>query len=200
MTARKPKGLVLCGGNSSRMGSDKGLLSTEGKLWVHERILTLSPFTDGCLISIRAEQRTAYSKVILNGEFTEDLYENIGPMSGILSAHARFPAENFLVLACDMPSPDSWIFSEILKVYTTNPGKRSYFWKLDGMIEPFPAIYTSELLNEVARKLNDSDFNSSPKDILERSEGIGSDVPKERFKAFLNYNTLPDLSGVGILN
>ncbi|AOP32656.1 hypothetical protein A0128_01490 [Leptospira tipperaryensis] len=197
MTERKPKGLVLCGGNSSRMGRDKGLLSTEGNLWVDERVETLSPFTDGCLISIRAEQRTEYTKLILDREFVEDFYENIGPMSGILSAHDLYPNEDFLVLACDMPSRDPWIFSELLNLYNSNPGKKSYFFTLEGKVEPFPAIYTSELLNEVGLKIKKSDFNPSPKNILERSNGIGSDVPKEHFRAFLNYNTLTDLTVAG---
>lgn len=197
MTDRKPKGLVLCGGNSRRMGRDKGLLSTEGKLWVEERIRTLSPFTDRCLISIRKEQKSDYTKAISDIEFVEDRFENIGPISGILSAHDRYPNDDFLVLACDMPSSDPWIFSELLKMYGAYSEAKSYFCVTEGNIEPFPAIYTSELLNEVAPKMNEPGFDSSPKNTLERSNGMAFEVGKDRSNIFLNYNTLADLSEAG---
>lgn len=197
MTDRKPKGLVLCGGNSRRMGNDKGLLSIGGKLWVEERIRTLSPFTEGCLISIREEQKSDYIKVISNIEFVEDRFENIGPISGILSAHDRYPNEDFLVLACDMPSSDLWVFSELLKMYGAAFRAKSYFCVTEGNIEPFPAIYTSELLNEVARKMNDPGFDSSPKKTLERSNGTAFEVGSDRSSIFLNYNTPADLSEAG---
>lgn len=198
MTDRKPTGLVLCGGNSRRMGTDKGLLSTEGKLWVEERIQTLSSFTNRCLISIRSEQKASYSKVLLERKLVEDSFSNIGPISGILSAHNRYPDDDFLVLACDMPSSDFWVFSELLKVYQTKSEIESYFCKLEGMIEPFPAIYTSKLLNEVSKRRMESDFNVSPKNILEKTNGIAIEVPKDHSNAFLNLNTLSDLSAAGL--
>ncbi|XDD50470.1 molybdenum cofactor guanylyltransferase [Leptospira sp. WS92.C1] len=193
MNKKELVGLILCGGHSNRMGTDKGLILFQGDPWVNHRIRTLKSYTNRCLISIRKEQIASYKAVVPDLELVEDIYQNVGPVSGILSAHNRFPKADFLVLACDMPVSDSSIFSELLTAYLCKPGKRSYAWKSERHIEPFPSIYTAELLSEVSFNINRFDSQKSPKRILEESDGHWLNVRSDTKNAFLNYNTLSDL-------
>jgi molybdopterin-guanine dinucleotide biosynthesis protein A len=62
-------GLLLCGGKSSRMGSDKGLLSAEGITWAATAYNKLSTVASLIFISVNDEQllflcKTFYRKAI----------------------------------------------------------------------------------------------------------------------------------------
>ena len=91
-------GLVLTGGKSERMGSDKSLLHYRNKPqrdYVYELI---QPLCTATFLSCNASQ---------SGEITlpkiEDLFIGLGPMSGILSAFRTAPDSAWLTVACDMP-------------------------------------------------------------------------------------------------
>lgn len=188
MNSKKPIGLILCGGYSSRMGTDKGLIVTEGKPWVQLRTETLSPFVERSLISVRKEQRPFYSAIDSSFEFVEDLYQNRGPISGILSAHLSDTTADYLVLACDMPVLETSILSRLIEVYRQFPEKQAYAWKIDGKTEPFPAIYKAELLKDIFREWNIQESAHSPSRTLEngRTHWI---VDPDFTNSFINFNT-----------
>ncbi|MCG6166485.1 molybdenum cofactor guanylyltransferase [Leptospira sanjuanensis] len=191
MIKRTPIGLILCGGYSSRMGRDKGLLVTEGQSWVRKRYELLREFTDRCLISIRKEQRAAYQKENSSFELVEDVFENQGPISGILSAHLGDTTADYLVIACDMPILNPTILVRLLEEYRNDSGKSAYAWRSQDCIEPFPAIYTSELLKNTFKKWNSSSKTGSPSGILKEAETkwIEFDSSDALENAFINYNT-----------
>lgn len=95
-------GLVLCGGQSSRMGTDKSMLQYYDKpqrYYVYDMLL---PFCERVFISCNKEQATG-----IDGgyEFIEDApsYNNIGPMAALLSAFSLNPEKNLLLIGCDYP-------------------------------------------------------------------------------------------------
>ncbi|TGL97835.1 molybdenum cofactor guanylyltransferase [Leptospira barantonii] len=188
MNTKKPIGLILCGGNSSRMGTDKGLLVTDGKTWVQRRMETLSPFVERSLISVRKEQKSSYLEVDSSFEFVEDLYQNQGPISGILSAHLLDTTADYLVLACDMPVLENSILDRLIEVYRQFPEKQAYAWKVDGKTEPFPAIYKAELLKKTFREWNIQESVHSPSRTLENAQTHWI-VDEDFTKSFINFNT-----------
>jgi molybdenum cofactor guanylyltransferase len=91
-------GIILCGGKSLRMGTDKALLRL-GKFNLLEiAILNLEPFCDNIIISTN-------SKYHIKKEYKQvkDKFENIGPISGIYSALSESETEHNLIISCDTP-------------------------------------------------------------------------------------------------
>ena len=90
-------GVVLCGGQSSRMGSDKSKLLLNGKSLDELAFSKLQLFCHEVYFSINNSQNDLSYKISLL-----DLYENQGPLSGILSSY-YYLETSLLVLAVDMP-------------------------------------------------------------------------------------------------
>ncbi|MFN8348447.1 MAG: NTP transferase domain-containing protein [Spirosomataceae bacterium] len=92
-------GLILVGGRSTRMGTDKSqLVYHEKPQWQYLCDL-LVPFCPKTFFSCRAEQTLHFppEKLLID-------HYVIGPLGGILSAFDKCPDEAWLVVACDMPS------------------------------------------------------------------------------------------------
>ena len=95
-------GLVLCGGNSSRMGKDKGLLKKNWKTWSQRAEDLLLQLEIPVYISINREQLPEYKQFHAVESLMIDEVEVKGPLAGILTAHKRFSYADVLVLASDM--------------------------------------------------------------------------------------------------
>ena len=87
--------LILIGGKSSRMGTDKGLLNYHGKPQREYLFDLAKKYCTEVYFSCRAEQQFSEQSII-------DTY-SLGPMGGILSAFDFNPNTAWLVVACDMP-------------------------------------------------------------------------------------------------
>ena len=56
-------GLILCGGKSSRMGTDKGLLKLEAKTWAQTAVDKFAELNIPVKLSVNKEQYAEYSSV-----------------------------------------------------------------------------------------------------------------------------------------
>ena len=100
--ARPPlRGLVLAGGQSQRMHTDKGRLHYQPG---HEqRAVAAALLADVCqdvFVSCRAEQAADLPPGLVP---LPDQFLDLGPLGGILSAFRHDPNAAWLVLACDLP-------------------------------------------------------------------------------------------------
>lgn len=77
-------GLVLAGGQSSRMGQPKSLLQYHGKPQYQHVADMLSGFCEQVFISCRAEQQSLFEGV--ETIFDSGSFGDIGPLNGVLSA------------------------------------------------------------------------------------------------------------------
>ncbi len=115
-------GIILAGGKSLRMGSDKGLMCFEGKHLVEYAIEALRPHSSKILI---AANNTAYHQ--FGFEVVSDLHPGIGPMGGLHAGLLYSKTEHNLVLSCDMPLVNEalmgWIFSHREGYQAVIPGK-----------------------------------------------------------------------------
>ncbi len=96
-------GLVLAGGQSSRMGQPKSLLQYHGKPQYQHVAEILSGFCERVFISCRAEQQSLFKGVetILDS----NSYGDIGPLNGVLSAFqlSESSLTSWFVIGCDYP-------------------------------------------------------------------------------------------------
>ena len=91
-------GLILVGGQSMRMGTNKSLLEYHGKPQWKYLYEIIAPFCRKTFLSCRENQKEIFTSEAL----LIDPYE-MGPMGGILSAFEQDSNEAWLVVACDMP-------------------------------------------------------------------------------------------------
>lgn len=95
-------GLVLCGGKSSRMGTDKSMLQYYDKPQRYHVYDMLQPCCEKVFISCDPEQlknMDAGYQVIAD----ETKFSNMGPMGALLTAFTQFPGKNILLTGCDYP-------------------------------------------------------------------------------------------------
>lgn len=146
------KGLVLCGGNSRRMKTDKGLLSNHGRTWTSLSMDILSHYCDRVYLSIRPDQSNAYSTLFDPGHF---IYDNAnipmeGPLLGIISAHLAYPDEDFWVIACDFPYMTTKLLDTLYYPYSQKSEMEAFcFMQPDGYIQPLVAIYRATGLQKI---------------------------------------------------
>jgi molybdenum cofactor guanylyltransferase len=138
-TAPPVYGLVLAGGKSSRMQTDKAPLLYEGKMQSVRAFEMLTPFCKKVFLSNRADQTNLPGHAGMPQ--IHDRFGGLGPMAGILSAFELHPDAAWLVLACDLPYLDSATLETLLQ--KRNPVKVATAFRSahDGKPEPLCAIY-----------------------------------------------------------
>jgi molybdopterin-guanine dinucleotide biosynthesis protein A len=120
-------GLVLAGGESVRMGTDKGLLDYFGKSQRVYSVEMLEKLNLKTFLSVRKEQKLDQNNII------EDKFIGLGPFGAICSAFQHDPNNAWLVLATDLPYADEKLIRVLMrerdssKVATALKGKNKEF-------------------------------------------------------------------------
>ncbi|MEM9209127.1 MAG: molybdenum cofactor guanylyltransferase, partial [Pseudomonadota bacterium] len=192
MTDRRPVwGLVLAGGQSRRMGSDKALLEKGGRTQLARTVGLLERHLDRVFISARADQ--AHDAERARFEQISDRYEDLGPVAGILSAMDAYPAVDWLVAACDLPNADDRNVEALLAAHAPDTPFTAFASSYNGLPEPLFAIYGADAAAMVADFV--ADCIRCPRKMI-----IRSGVPLLRLpdRASLDYvNTPEDLAVSG---
>jgi molybdopterin-guanine dinucleotide biosynthesis protein A len=131
-------GLVLTGGKSIRMKKDKAALQFHRKPQVEHVYELLSGFCEKVFVSQRKEQ-----KISKNFPHIHDLkkFSSKGPLSGILSAMAKYPKAAWLVLACDLPFVDKETLKHLLRYRNNKKIATAYRSRFNDLPEPLCALY-----------------------------------------------------------
>jgi molybdenum cofactor guanylyltransferase len=192
-------GVVLCGGQSSRMGSDKGLLMLNDKTWTQKAIDTLSNFQIPIAISINKNQYHDYTSIFPVDILIPDdpSLQLHGPLCGFLSVHLKYPEEDLLILACDMPLINTELISELLTKYGIETADDAFIYTTDGEPEPMPGIYRSKGLAYIHQLYSTNQLSRhSMKYMLEHIPTSFSSLPADKKVCFLNFNTHAELNGL----
>ncbi|GAA4353421.1 bifunctional molybdenum cofactor guanylyltransferase MobA/molybdopterin-guanine dinucleotide biosynthesis adaptor protein MobB [Hymenobacter saemangeumensis] len=94
------KGLVLAGGRSERMQTDKARLRYHGLDQREHTAGLLAPYCAEVYVSCRPDQ---VEDVPVGLKALPDTFLGLGPLGGLLSALQHDPNAAWLVLACDLP-------------------------------------------------------------------------------------------------
>lgn len=90
--------IILCGGQSSRMGQDKATLRTGTETFLDRAIRVAREIADDVIVVARASQVMPHGVRVVN-----DPVENLGPLAGIAEGLASSATDLNIVIACDMP-------------------------------------------------------------------------------------------------
>jgi molybdenum cofactor guanylyltransferase len=99
---------ILCGGKSSRMHTEKGLVKYRGKPFIKWSIEAAVPLSKAVYLVTDNQDYKPFGY-----ELVPDYYKSKGPVGGIFSAMQHTNSPYILVLSCDIPK----INSEVLKNY-----------------------------------------------------------------------------------
>lgn len=185
-------GVILCGGQSTRMGRDKGLIVKDGKRWAQLASDKVSAQGIEVLISINPHQNNDYAIALPNQKLVPDNSSlNIkGPLLGILSAHLSNQAEDLFILACDLILMDGNLLKVLYESRISNPGFDVLLFNKDGVREPLCGIYTAEGLAKIFRWLSNSELsNFSMKHVLNRLNVLELPLTHEQAQSFTNFNS-----------
>lgn len=163
-------GLVLAGGESRRMGTDKALISVGSHPAARSAAGWLSSQCDIVHISCRKEQNIPVeTSPTLQVVFDNPRFANKGPMTGLLSYLAlmgivndaesdaantsmdKFATpENLILLGCDYRNITEDILSNLLAVGLTNDKICCYKNPMTGLIDPLVAYYPMSVLQNLS--------------------------------------------------
>lgn len=134
--------IVLAGGRSQRMGTDKALVSVAGCTLI-ERVVTAVSSVSSRTIIVAA---TADSYRINGAETIADLYPGKGPVGGICTGLSSLGEGLHIVVACDMPGVQPEVLRLMLN--SAQPGDDAIVVGCieDQTTEPLCAIYRHSAL------------------------------------------------------
>ncbi len=135
-------GLILSGGRSRRMGSDKALLHYNGRLQIERCQELLQKMCQKVYISTRENQ--FHDSIAPTLERLYDRFVDFGPLGGILTALQTHSKSAWLIVACDLPFLDETLLQELLT--QRNPfAMASVFSHENGFLEPLCGIYEPKI-------------------------------------------------------
>jgi molybdopterin-guanine dinucleotide biosynthesis protein A len=139
MTEPVLKGLVLAGGDSRRMGSDKAAREFSGQSLLDRAVSLVSEVVDETCVSAREQQRNLAGRE--HYRLIPDSLPFAGPAAGILSAHCADRGAAWLVLACDMPMVTAHMLRRL--VAERDASAAATAWIAEGREQPEPlcAVY-----------------------------------------------------------
>lgn len=139
------RGLLLAGGKSRRMGSDKAELAVHGDESLRDRgMRLLGDVTDQASLSIAADDSRSYPIPTL-----ADAIADKGPLGGILTALESEPGSAWLVVACDLPNLDGDTLAHLVAARDPAADATAFLSDIDAIPEPLCAIYEPSAITQL---------------------------------------------------
>lgn len=165
MTSPALRGLVLAGGLSTRMQTDKAALAYQGRPQLDRAFDLLCRHVAEVFVSVRPGQ--AADRARANHPLIVDAVAGEGPIVGILSAFARHPEVAWLVLACDLPFLSDAALAHLIAARDPAALATAYRSAHDGLPEPLCAIWEPRAFQSLAAY--HAEGRSCPRKFLIRS-------------------------------
>jgi molybdenum cofactor guanylyltransferase len=180
-------GLVLAGGRSVRMGSDKGAMQWHGVEQRYYMADLLKEVCEDVYISCRADQKDEMDN---NYKTLPDSCPGAGPLIAILSAFRSRPHVAWLVVACDLPLLDRKTLLFLAENRNTRSIATTYRSPFDGLPEPLITIWEPAAFAKLEAHI--ADGFSCPRKALIRNEGEVTILTPPDEQALINANTPED--------
>ena len=180
-------GLVLVGGESSRMGKDKSSIEYHGIPQSDFLVNLLGNYVSKVYLSCHPDRVP-----LTNHPVIIDTFLNLGPFGGVLSAFHYEPKVAWLVVACDLPLINDSIISQLISERDTSRVATCFLDPVTGLPEPlitiwepraYPVLlqYLSQGISNLRKTLIDTDskqiYTNNPHALR------SANTPEESFQA-----------------
>lgn len=166
-------GIILAGGKSSRMGTNKALLEIDNKSVIEHIAHELKQCTNEVVII--ANDTATYS--FLNLRQISDRYVNKGPLGGLETALHHIDADTFFIAACDMPFINRQVYENLLDQLNNYDAVVPIYQKRQ---HPLAGIYKRSVLPNIQAQLTAGDY---------RVRGFFKDI---KMKYVDHFSNIPD--------
>lgn len=139
-------GIVLAGGQSSRLGMDKSFVNVNGQSLIEQIVAKLVRLSDDVIIVANSPEKYDHLEVRVVG----DIYPGKGALGGIYSGLRAAANTHSLVVACDMPFLDLNLLRYMILLAR---GHDVVIPRVGGLPEPLHAIYSKSCLEPIDRLL-----------------------------------------------
>lgn len=181
--------IILAGGKSSRMGTDKGLVLFNGKPLV-EHVIDAAKKVAGTIFIVSSNK--AYNS--LGYELLEDTLKDKGPLGGIYTGLLHSTTQKNLFLACDMP----FLSEQLLNSLITQSGEEDVLLTAhNGLAEPLCSVYDKNCAAHIRQLIEQDQLK-----ITDALAGLKTRVisfDKEdwfRGNEFANINSIDELNNL----
>ncbi len=181
---------ILCGGKSSRMQSEKGLVKFKNKPFIQWVIDAIKPITNNIFLVTDNPDYSFFGYTIV-----ADVYKDKGPIGGIYSALNRSETEYNLILSCDVPN----ISTSVIQKYLINKMTNNHdvtFLSDDKNIYPLIAIYNKRLVPKFFDAITSDKLKLVS--LLNELDCQNIKVKAEDFEFLKNINTKEELEKLEI--
>lgn len=179
----KYTGIILSGGQSRRMGTDKGLLRFNNKPLISYPIDVLSKYCTNIFISCNTNDYNVFELEII-----KDVIPDIGPIGGIYTCLKLSKTELNIVLPCDMPFVDQSIIDLLISVKTDCPIIAP---SINRRPIPVCAIYSRSIIPIIENQISNKNYKLQ--DLLTACNASTVEIDKpEMISSLSNLNTIEE--------
>lgn len=182
-------GIILAGGKSRRMGTDKALLVFQGKPLLEHMIGLIEPFCNKVFIS---GQNSDYSS--FGVEMVPDLYTGCGPIAGIFSALKYSVSDWNLLVSVDVP----FVNEELFLFLISNIGEYDCIIpKHTSGVEPLIGLYHRRAVSIIEEMITTGDYRLT--NLLSKLNTRYldcNDLIKKYPRLFMNINRMEDYQSI----
>ena len=152
----KISAVILCGGKSRRMGTDKAMLTAEGTPNV-VRLLRALTGEDSPCTDVWLSIGTGESYPEIHAQKVSDRFPGCGPMGGLEAALTVCREEYLFITPVDTPFADAQMASELMTYMTDASQQRDAVLVIDGEGRPqtLLGIYHKRVLPALTQRLAD---------------------------------------------
>jgi molybdenum cofactor guanylyltransferase len=179
-------GLVLAGGASTRMRTDKAALQYHGRPQLQWAFELVAKFCAASFVSVRPDQRSDAARA--GHPQIVDRRPGIGPIAGISAALLEQPKAAWLVLACDLPFLTERTLEHLIAHRDASKIATAYRSAHDGLPEPLCAIWEPAAREPVLAYI--ASGKQCPRKFLIDSDTKMLDLPERQ--ALDNVNTVEE--------
>jgi molybdopterin-guanine dinucleotide biosynthesis protein A len=178
---------ILCGGKSSRMKTEKGLVLYQKKAFIEHVIDAVLPISNTIQLISNTSDYDYLGYAIVN-----DLVPEKGPLGGIYTALVHSETENNLILSCDIPLISTEILLELIEKHKVD-FEISVF-KDEDKIHPLIGMYSKKLVPILKKALDENKLKMM--DFISNSNHQLFAIDKEKRKFFKNINSVAELNNL----
>lgn len=138
--------IILAGGKSSRMGTNKALLPIEGKANIQLIKEQLTPYFSQIMIATNDFEAYAF----LGLPMIKDEYEGLGPMAGIHAGLKNSKTETNFFVACDMPFASGELVKHLVDL---SEEYEAVVPRINGKLHPLFSVFKKTILPKIEQCL-----------------------------------------------